>query len=141
MPRFTPARVAVLAAAAGLLGVAVIAATATASASSVNRRPVCNDIGFNLPAPIGSQVQIPVTDVAADPDLTPVELVSVFGGAPAGTAVISDNGTPSIPNDDVIVFTRTSTSTLPVYVYWTVSDGELEAQCQAMGGHLPPSDG
>jgi hypothetical protein len=143
MPRFTLAlRLSAIAAAAGLTagGIAVAGST-DAAATLPNRRPVCNDIGFNIPTTVGARVRVPVTDVAADPDLTAVRLTSVFGGAPVGSAVISSNGTPTIPNDDVLVFTRTSTTRLSVYLYWTVSDGSLDAQCLAIGSDQPPSDG
>lgn len=130
-------RLSAVAAATGLVAVASV----NAAASTENRRPVCNNIGFNIPRSVGAGVQIPVTDVAADPDLTRVRVTSVFGGAPVGSAVISDSGTPTVPNDDVLVFTRTSTTRLSVYLYWNVSDGSLEAQCLAIGQDQPPSDG
>lgn len=112
-----------------------------AQAAVPNRRPVCNNIYFNLPSAVGDSVTIPVTDVAADPDLTPIRLTDVFGGAPIGSATISDNGTPTIPNDDVLVFTRASSTRGSVTLYWTVSDGSLSAQCQAYGNDSPPPPG
>jgi hypothetical protein len=125
---------------AGLATAAVVAATGgAAAATTANRRPVCNSIAFNLPTAVGGKVTIPVTDYAADPDLTPVRLVSVFnGGSPIGTVVISDNGTPTVTNDDVLAFTRTSAATGSVYLYWTVSDGSLSAQCVAQASDVPP---
>jgi len=54
--------------------------------------------------------------------------------------VISDNGTPTVPNDDVLVFTRTSPDPGTVYLYWTVSDGSLSAQCVSDASDVPPPD-
>ncbi|MDG4764383.1 hypothetical protein O7632_09745 [Solwaraspora sp. WMMD406] len=118
-----------------------MAGSSSATAAGENRRPICNSIGFNLPTTVGGTVTIPVTDVAADPDLNPVALVSVFGGAPLGTVVISDNSTPDISHDDVLIFTRTSSGQGSAHLYWTVSDGSLSAQCVASGYHLAPGNG
>ncbi|TDO29858.1 hypothetical protein EV643_14325 [Kribbella sp. VKM Ac-2527] len=107
---------------------------------AVNRRPICDNLGFSLPSTVGGQVRIPVTDVAADPDVTPVRLVSVFGGAPVGSAVISDNGTPAVLNDDILVFTRTSPEPGTVFLYWTVSDGSSSAQCGSHASDEPPPE-
>ena len=112
-------------------------ATGVANAAGPNRRPICNHTFANVP-PLGGKVTIRVTDYAADPDLTPVSLVAVSGGAPLGTTVISNNGTPTIPNDDVLVFTRTTNAEVQVYIYWTVSDGTLNAQCYALIDNSPP---
>jgi hypothetical protein len=123
----------------GVLAVASV--SGPVAAATANRRPVCNSLGFNLPTTVGTKVVIPVTDVAADPDLTPVHLVSVFnGGSAIGTVSISDNGTPTIFNDDVLVFTLTSTTPGTVVLYWTVSDGSLSAQCQSYASNVPPPD-
>lgn len=94
-----------------------------AEAAGVNRRPVCNSRNFNLPTAVGGQVTIPVLDHAADPDVTPVRLVSVSdrGWPRLGTVVISDNGTPHVPNDDVLVFTRTE-NIGTASLYWGVSN-------------------
>lgn len=136
------ARVIAVAASAGVVVVGVPQAVAfgTAGATTANRRPICNDLGFNLPPTVGGRVTIPVTDVAADPDLRPIRLVSVFGGAPVGSAVISDNGTPTITNDDVLRFRRTNAAPGTVYLYWTVSDGSLSAQCVSTATDVPPED-
>ncbi|MFV2109625.1 hypothetical protein [Micromonospora sp. LOL_015] len=55
--------------------------------------------------------------------------------------VISDNGTAATTNDDVLIFTRTSGSRGAAHLYWTVSDGTLNAQCVATGYDLPPGNG
>jgi hypothetical protein len=126
-------RAATAALAAGLLGAGTAVVVASSSdATTINRRPICNDIGFNQPTTVGGTVTIPVLDVAADPDLTPVRLVEVFGGAPVGSALISNNA---------LVFTRTTTTRTSVYLYWTVSDGALTAQCVASAFDRPPTDG
>ncbi len=120
------------------IGVAVLAAAlvaagaASAPAATPNRAPICNQIGFNIPSSVGASVPIPALDVAADPDRTPVTLNSVFGGAPVGSVVISDGQ---------LVFTRTGTTSMSVYLYWTVTDGTLQAQCQAIGWAPPPNNG
>jgi len=136
-------QVSAVAASAAVTVAGVLAATSlggSASAATPNRRPICNGLGFNLPA-VGGKVTIPVTDVAADPDLTPVRLVSVVDyGSPIGTATISDNGTPTILNDDVLVFTLTSATPGTVYLYWTVSDGSLSAQCLSDATNEPPPE-
>ncbi|MFY1636779.1 hypothetical protein ACN27F_26470 [Solwaraspora sp. WMMB335] len=132
-------------AAATVVGLAAVSLTAASSAgattSADNRRPVCKSIGFNLPTTVGGTVTIPVTDYAADPDLTPISLVGVFGGAPLGSVAISDSGTSATTNDDVLIFTRTSGSRGSAHLYWTVSDGSLDAQCTASGYDLPPGNG
>jgi hypothetical protein len=69
--------------------------------ATANLRPICNNLYFNPPAEVGGKVIIPVHEFAADPDVTPVQLVSVFGGAPIGTAAISGND---------VVFTLTSST-------------------------------
>ncbi|MCI0689917.1 MAG: hypothetical protein L0Y54_22165 [Sporichthyaceae bacterium] len=132
-----------------LLATALLATTALvagsvtngALAAGTNRRTICNGTYANVP-PLGQSVTIPVTDFAADPDLTPISLVSVFGGGQLGTVVIPNNGTPSIPNDDVLVFTRTTNAEVLVFIYWTVSDGALTAQCSvAIDNSIPPDNG
>ncbi|MFV2013521.1 MULTISPECIES: hypothetical protein [unclassified Micromonospora] len=100
---------------ATVVGLAAVSLTAASSASATgstaaNRHPICNSVGFNLPATVGGTVTIPVTGHAANPDLTPTPLVGVFGGAPLGSVVISDNGTAATTNEDVLIFTRTSGS-------------------------------
>jgi Bacterial Ig domain len=101
---------------------AIFALAGSSDAATANRRPICNNIGFTAPTAVGGKVTIPVLNVAADPDLTPVRLVSAFGGSPVGTAQIVNNS---------LEFTRTSTAQGEVTLYWTVSDGSLTAQCFA----------
>jgi hypothetical protein len=143
LTRTSAKRVSVLAAAVAVAVAGVLAAvdlSGPAAAAPANRRPICNNLGFNLP-PLGGSVRIPVLDVSADPDLTPVRLVSVFnGGSPIGTVTISDNGTPTVPGDDVLVFTLTSATPGTVVLYWTISDGSLTAQCQSYASNEPPPD-
>lgn len=126
---------------AGVMAVGVVVAAGGADAAGVNRRPVCNSTYFNVPTPVGASVSVPVLDFAADPDLTPVRLVSVFdvGWPRLGTVVISDSGTPGVPGDDVLVFTRTE-NVGTASLYWTVSDGSLSAQCSAYASNVPPPD-
>lgn len=132
--------VSVVAVSAGVLAGGVVAAGG-ADAAGVNRRPVCNSTYFNVPTPVGASVNVRVLDFAADPDLTPVRLVSVFdvGWPRLGTVVISDSGTPGVPGDDVLVFTRTE-NTGTASLYWTVSDGSLSAQCSAYASNVPPPE-
>jgi hypothetical protein len=84
-------------------------------------RPICNNLGFNLPTSAGQSVTIPTHSVAADPDVTPVKLISVFGGSNLGTVAISVND---------LVFTRTNPSPGSVTLYWTISDGTLTARAK-----------
>lgn len=102
-------------------------------AATQDLRPICNNLNFNLPTAAGTSVTIPVNQFAADPDVTPVRLVSVFPtSTPLGTVAISG---------DVLVFTLTSSATGSVDLYWTVSDSAgLTAQCQALASNVPPPD-
>ncbi len=109
----------------------VIAVVGPAAGGTANIRPICNSLYFNPPAGVGGKVTVPVHEFAADPDVTPVKLVSVFGGAPLGTAAISGND---------LVFTLTSSTPGEAYLYWTVSDGSLNAQCVAWTSNAPPLD-
>jgi hypothetical protein len=111
-----------------------------AQASTPNRPPICNNLDFTLPNAVGAKVTIQVMDVAADPDLTPVRLVSVVNVSNIGTVAISDNGTPTVPGDDTLVFTLTSSTPGTVTLYWTISDGSLKAQCAAYASNVPPPD-
>jgi hypothetical protein len=113
------------AAAAALL--AVVARPA--SGQSADIRPICNNVGFTIPAGVGQKVTIPTHQFAADPDVTPVKLVSVFGGSNLGTVAIAGND---------LVFTRTKAVTGTVTLFWTITDGTLSAQCQASASNLPP---
>ncbi len=123
----------IVAAAAAAAAVAIIAASALigpAAGATADLRPICNNLGFNLPSSVGGTVTIPVHTVAADPDVTPVKLVSVFnGGSAIGTVAISGND---------LVFTLTSSTPGTVTLYWTISDGTLTAQCQSYASNVPP---
>jgi hypothetical protein len=128
--------VSIAAMAAGALAAGVVTAGGGAEAAGPNRRPICNSLPwFTLPSTVGGQVEIPVLDHAADPDVEAVRLVSVFssGVGPLGTAQITDNGTR-------LVFTRTNAGPGTAEVYWTVSDGSLTAQCQAHTSNMPDPD-
>jgi hypothetical protein len=127
-------RMSISAAAAGVVaagGLAASAGVGGAAHTTANLRPLCDTVYFNPPATVGGKVIIPVHEFAADPDVTPVQLVSVFGGAPLGTARISGND---------VEFTLTSSTPGETYVYWTFSDGSLTAQCTAYGSNAEPPD-
>jgi hypothetical protein len=126
--------ISLVAAAAGVAAAGMLIASALvgqAAGATANLRPICNSLYFNPPAAVGGKVTIPVHEFAADPDVTPVKLVSVFGGSPIGTAAISGND---------LVFTLTSSTPGETYLYWTISDGSLTAQCVAYGSNAPPPD-
>jgi hypothetical protein len=118
-------------AAAGLL--AATAVGGPAAGATANFRPLCDTVWFPMPARVGETVTISIRAFAADPDLTPVKLVSAFNaGAPIGTVRIA--------GDHELEFTLTSDTPGTVYLYWTVSDGSLTAQCSATGSNEPPPD-
>jgi hypothetical protein len=123
-------------AAAGLAAVGIIAAAAAdgpAKGATANLRPICNGVFFNMPAQVGDTVTFSVRPYAADPDLTPVTLVSAFNaGAPIGTVRIA--------GQHELEFTLTSSTRGTVYLYWTVSDGSLTAQCVSTGSNEEPPD-
>jgi hypothetical protein len=130
-------RISIVAGAAGVVAASVLVGSAVVGGAAVgateNLRPICNTTGFNPPAAVGGKVIIPVHKVAADPDVEPVQLVSLFGGAPIGTARISGND---------IEFTLTSDEPGETWIYWTISDGSLTAQCTAYGSNAPlPENG
>jgi hypothetical protein len=118
--------------------VGLIAAIATgvhpgrAAGQTADVRPICNSIHFNIPTTVGQQVLIPTHAFAADPDVTPIKLVSIFGG--------TNLGTPRISGNDVL-FKRTNTNTGTATIFWTISDGTLTAQCTATGTNAPPPPG
>jgi hypothetical protein len=122
--------------AACLAAVGIIAAAAaggTATGTTANLRPICNGVFFNMPAQVGDTVTISIRPYAADPDLTPVTLVSAFNaGAPIGTVRIA--------GQHELEFTLTSSTRGTVYLYWTVSDGSLTAQCVSTGSNEEPPD-
>jgi len=106
--------------------------TGPATAATVNRRPICNSIYFNLPN-AGGSVVIPVLDFAADPDLTPVRVVSVSGQSGIGTVTITGSG---------LLFTLTANFPVTVWLNWTISDGALTATCSASAtNEQPPENG
>ena len=112
------------------LTVGVIAA---AAASGLAKGATANGVFFNLPAQVGDTVTISIRPYAADPDLTPVTLVSAFNaGAPIGTVRIA--------GQHELEFTLTSSTRGTVYLYWTVSDGSLTAQCLSTGSNEEPPD-
>jgi hypothetical protein len=127
----------ILALASSLAAAAVLAAAALggAAGATANLRPICNGVFFNMPGGVGETVTISIRPYAADPDLTPVKLVSVFnGGAEIGTARVA--------GDHELEFTLTSSTPGTVYLYWTVTDGSLTAQCNATGSNEePPENG
>jgi hypothetical protein len=129
-----------VAAATGLVVVAVAAVLSGggAGAATTNLRPVCNERDFSLPASVGESVSIPVGQFAADPDLDPIRLVSVFNaGENIGTVVISNTGASS-PGAAALKFTLTSSTPGTVDLLWTVSDGSLQAQCGSYASNVPP---
>lgn len=117
----------------GLLVVVVmVVRPGSAAGQSSDIRPICNSLFFNIPPAVGQRVLIPTHQFAADPDVTPVKLVSVFGGSNLGSVAISGND---------VLFTRTSGSTGTATIFWTISDGTLSAQCTATGSNAPPPPG
>jgi hypothetical protein len=127
-------RLSIVTAAAGAVTAGVLAVSmvgGAAAGATANLRPICNDMWFNPPEQVGGTVTVPVHEFVADPDVTPVQLVSLFGGAPLGTARI-------VGND--IEFTLTSSTPGETYVYWTASDGELTVQCSSYTSNEPPPD-
>ncbi len=133
-------RISIVAAAAGLAAARIPLASAVAgraTEATANVRPICNDLIFNLPGGVGDTVTIPVHEFAADPDVEPVKLVAVFAVFNSATKI----GTAKISGND-LVFTLTSSTPGTVYLYWTISDGSLSAQCVAWGtNELPPDNG
>jgi hypothetical protein len=124
-----------LPAAAGVGLIVAIAAAVhpgRATGQTADIRPICNSIYFNVPTTVGQRVLIPTHAFAADPDITPIKLVSIFGGTNLGTPRISGND---------ILFTRTNANTGTTTIFWTVSDGTLTAQCTASGTNAPPPPG
>jgi hypothetical protein len=120
---------------------AVLTAAGGARAATPNIQPICNNTYFNLPASVGGSVSIPVGQFAADPNLDPIRLVSVFnGGSNIGTVAISNTGA-SGPGTAALSFKLTSSTPGSVYLYWTVSDGSLTAQCLANASNVPPPPG
>lgn len=132
-----------VAATAGLVAVAaaaVLTAGGGAGAATSNLRPICNERDFSLPASVGGSVSIPVGQVAADPDLDPIRLVSVFNaGENIGTVAISNSGA-SGPGTAALTLTLTSSTPGTVDLLWTVSDGSLTAQCGSFASNVPPPD-
>ncbi len=124
-------------------GLVVAAAVAVlsgggAGAATANLRPICNERDFSLPASVGGSVSIPVGQFAADPDLDPIRLVSVFNaGNNIGTVAISNTGA-SGPGTAALTFTLTSSAPGTVDLLWTVSDGSLQAQCGSFASNVPP---
>lgn len=129
-----------VAAATGLVVAAAAAgltASSEAGAATPNLRPICNNLNFGLPGSVGQSVSIPVGQFAADPDLDPIRLVSVFnGGNNIGTVAISNTGA-SGPGTAALRFTLTSTAPGTVELNWTVSDGSLENGCVAFASNVP----
>ncbi len=117
---------------------AVLAAGGGAGAATTNLRPICNERDFSLPTSVGESVTIPVGQFAADPDLDPIRLVSVFNaGENIGTVAISNTGA-SGPGTAALTFTLTSSAPGTVDLLWTVSDGSLQAQCGSYASNVPP---
>ena len=131
-------RVAVAAGLVAAAAAAVLTAANAAGAATPNLGPICNEFDFAMPA-VGQSVTIPVGQRAADPDLDPIRLVSVFGGSNLGTVVIADNGAPG-PGTAAIRFTLLTSTPVTVSLYWTVSDGSLEIQCGSFASNVPPPD-
>ena len=75
---------------------------------------------------------IPTHQFAADPDVTPVKLVSEFGGTNLGTVAISGND---------LLFTLTKATPGTTTIFWTISDGTLSAQCTATASNAQPPPG
>jgi hypothetical protein len=122
-------RTSIVAATAGLVAATVLAASAVvggAVGATENIRPICDNTYFNPPSTVGGTVIIPVHKFAADPDVTPVKLVSLFVTGSLGTARI-------VGND--VEFTLTSSTPADARIYWTFSDGSLTAQCTAYGSN------
>jgi hypothetical protein len=131
-------RASILVLAASLPAAAVLAGSAFGgpAGATANLRPICNGVFFNMPGRVGDTVTISIRALAADPDLTPVRLVSAANfGAPIGTVRIA--------GDHELEFTLTSSTPGTVYLYWTVSDGSLSSwQCSATGSNEePPENG
>jgi hypothetical protein len=127
-------RLSIVAAAAGVVAAGALAASAlvgAAAGSTANLRPICNNLWFNPPGQVGESVIVPVHTVVADPDVEPVQLVSLFGGAPLGTARI-------VGND--FEFTLTSSEPGETRIYWTFSDGALTVQCSSGTSNAPDPD-
>jgi hypothetical protein len=138
MSRTTLSKHTAILAVTAFLAAGLVAATAAGgppTRADANLRPICNGVFFNMPGGVGQSVRISIRPYAADPDLTPVRLVSVFnGGAPIGTV--------RIVGDHELEFTLTSSDPGTVYLHWTVSDGSLTAQCNATGSNEePPENG
>jgi hypothetical protein len=133
-----PWRVAAATGLAAAAAAAVLTAANDAGAATPNLRPICNNLNFNLPASVGGSVSVPVGQFAADPDLDPIRLVSVFNaGNNIGTVAISDTGA-SGPGTAALTFTLTSSAPGTVDLLWTVSDGSLQAQCGSFASNVPP---
>jgi hypothetical protein len=138
MSRTTLSKRTAILAVTAFLAAGLVAATAAGgpkNGADANLRPICNGVFFNMPGGVGQSVTISIRPYAADPDLTPVRLVSAFnGGAPIGTVRVA--------GDHELEFTLTSSEPGTVYLYWTVSDGSLTAQCSATGSNEePPENG
>ena len=134
MPRTLVGKpISILAAAATLFAAAAalvaVFAAGPAAGQTPNLRPICNNFYFNPPSNAGQSVIAPAHQFAADPDVTPIKLVSAFASGGLGTVKISGND---------LVFTRTSSSPGATTIYWTISDGTLQAQCQASASAFPP---
>jgi hypothetical protein len=61
-------------------------------------------------------------------------------GSSIGTVAISNTGA-SGPGTAALSFKLTTSTPGTVYLYWTVSDGSLTAQCLASGSNVPPPPG
>src|SRR5262249_61505659 len=108
-----------------------------AGAATPNLGPICNEFDFGMPA-VGQSVTIPVGQRAADPDLDPIRLVSVFNaGANIGTVVIANNGA-SGPGTAAIKFTLTSSTPGGVNLQWPVSHRPLQPPSPPSASTPPP---
>lgn len=124
-------RITIVAASAALAAVAILTTSALAgrvTGESYNLRPICNDFGFNMPG-VGESVTISIRPYAADPDLTPIRLVSAANyGAQIGTV--------RVVGDHEFEFTLTSSTPGAVWLYWTITDdGSLTTQCFVYGSN------
>ncbi len=98
-----------------------------------NLRPICNDFIFNMPGRVDESVTISIRPYAADPDLTPVRLVSAANyGAQIGTVRVA--------GDHELEFTLKTSTPGTVWLYWTISDGSLTTHCFVYGSNEEPPD-